>query len=55
MTKYKDEKWATWNLTLGWPTQGIWPPCSSGDDINSVDRAPSGDGKDKHNNKSISI
>ncbi|KAL4483877.1 hypothetical protein ABPG72_006252 [Tetrahymena utriculariae] len=43
MTKFRDEKWATWNLTLGWPTQGIWPPCTSGDDINSVDRTPSGD------------
>lgn len=43
MTKFKDEKWATWNLTLGWPTQGIWPACSSGDDINSVDRTPTGD------------
>ena len=22
----------------GFPVQGIWPPCSSGDDINAVDR-----------------
>ena len=36
----KDEKWATWNCVIGWPVQGIWPPCSQGDDINAVDRAP---------------
>lgn len=35
---YKDEKWATWTCPIGWPVQGIWPPCASGDDINAVDR-----------------
>lgn len=34
---YKDTEWATWSLILGWPVQGIWPPCASGDDINSLD------------------
>lgn len=34
----KDEKWATWTLIIGWPVQGIWPPCSDGSDINCVDR-----------------
>jgi WD40 repeat protein len=34
---YKDTEWSTWNIIFGWPVQGIWPPCSSGDDINSVD------------------
>jgi microtubule-associated protein-like 6 len=38
---YRDEKWATWQTTLGWPVQGIWPPCSDGSDINSVDRSSS--------------
>lgn len=35
----KDEKWATWSVTLGWPVQGIWPECADGTDINSVDRS----------------
>lgn len=34
----KDEKWASWTLIIGWPVQGIWPPCSDGSDINTVDR-----------------
>ena len=38
----KDEGWASWTCTLGWPVQGIWPPCSDGSDINSVKRSPSG-------------
>ena len=38
-TAFKDEKWATWTCTLGWPVQGIWPPCSGGSDINSLDRS----------------
>lgn len=38
-SSYKDEPWATWTLTLGWPVQGIWPPCSSGDDINALQRS----------------
>ena len=29
--------WYTWTCVLGWPVQGIWPPCASGDDINSCD------------------
>ena len=36
---HKDEKWATWNCLVGWPVQGIWPPCSQGSDINAVDRS----------------
>ena len=35
----RDEKWNTWSCTLGWPVQGIYPPCSDGLDVNSVDRA----------------
>lgn len=27
---------------LGWPVQGIFPPCSDGTDINSVDRTKDG-------------
>lgn len=37
-SSFKDEKWATWTCPIGWPVQGIWPPCASGDDINAVDR-----------------
>jgi len=36
----RDVNWATWTCTLGWPVQGIWPPCSDGTDINAVDRSP---------------
>ena len=35
---FKDNDWNTWNIVFGWPVQGIWPRCCSGDDINSVDR-----------------
>ena len=41
-SQLKDVKWATWTCTLGWPVQGIWPPCSDGSDINAVDRSHSG-------------
>ena len=40
--QFKDERWASWNCTIGWPVQGIWPECSDGSDINSVDRHPRG-------------
>jgi microtubule-associated protein-like 6 len=36
----KDEPWASWTCTLGWPVQGIFPPCADGSDINACDRAP---------------
>ena len=39
---YKDEKWFSWTCPIGWPVQGIWPPCASGDDINAVDRDKQG-------------
>lgn len=35
----KEEKWATYTCIFGWAVQGIWPPCSNGLDINSVDRS----------------
>lgn len=35
-TNYKDEEWATWTCTLGWPVQGIWEPGFDGTDINSA-------------------
>lgn len=35
----RDEKWATWTATLGWPVQGIWPSVDDGTDINTVDRS----------------
>lgn len=37
-TSMRDVNWATWTCTLGWPVQGIWPPCSDGTDINAVSR-----------------
>lgn len=37
----KNEKWYTWTCVLGWPVQGIWPPCSDGSDINNLDRSKS--------------
>lgn len=41
-TSVRDEVWATWSCTLGWPVQGIWPAGADGTDINSVDRSPDG-------------
>ena len=37
---HKNETWASWTCTLGWPVQGIFPPCADGSDINAVDRSP---------------
>ena len=37
ISSLRDENWYTWTCVLGWPVQGIWPPCASGDDINSCD------------------
>ena len=41
-TAVRDETWATWTCTLGWPVQGIWPSGADGTDINSVDKSPDG-------------
>ena len=38
----KDETWHSWTCTLGWPVQGIFPPCADGTDINAMDRSPEG-------------
>ena len=35
----RDEQWATWTLTQGWPVQGVYPPFSDGLDVNAVDRS----------------
>lgn len=40
-TALRDEKWASWTASLGWPVQGIWPELADGSDINSVDRSHS--------------
>jgi len=37
ISSFSDTEWATWTCIFGWPVQGIWPECSSGDDINSCD------------------
>ena len=37
----RNERWLTWTCVLGWPVQGIWPPCSDGSDINNLDRSKS--------------
>lgn len=39
---YKDEQWSSWSCTLGWPVQGIFPPCADGSDINACERSPDG-------------
>ena len=41
VTAVKGEQWATMNSKYTWFTQGIWPPCSDGTDINFVDRSNS--------------
>lgn len=33
----RDTRWSTISCKIGWGVQGIWPPCSDGSDINSVD------------------
>jgi WD40 repeat protein len=38
----KDEQWASWTCILGFPVQGIFPPCADGSDINAVARSPDG-------------
>lgn len=38
ISSLRDTEWYSWSCVFGWPVQGIWPPCASGDDINSVDR-----------------
>ena len=39
----KDEKWATYSVKLGWWVQGIFPPATSGNHVNGVDRNHSKD------------
>jgi microtubule-associated protein-like 6 len=38
-TALRNEDWATWTTTLGWPVQGIWKAEMDGSDINMVDRS----------------
>ena len=38
-TAFRDEDWATWTTTLGWPVQGIWKAEMDGSDINMTDRS----------------
>ena len=35
----RDERWKTWTCNLGWPVQGIYPKCTDGTFIHSVDRS----------------
>ena len=37
ISSMRDVEWATWTCVLGWPVQGVWPECASGDDINACD------------------
>ena len=37
ISAFADTEWNTWTCVLGWPVQGIWPECASGDDINACD------------------
>ena len=41
-SQLKDENWGSWTCTFGWWVQGIYPPCSDGTDVNSVDRSSCG-------------
>lgn len=41
VSSLKGEQWSTMNSKYTWFSQGIWPPCSDGSDINTVDRANS--------------
>eukprot|EP00968_Pinguiococcus_pyrenoidosus_P009904 scaffold770_cov255-Pinguiococcus_pyrenoidosus.AAC.57 len=34
----RDALWVSWTCSLGWPVQGIWPPCADGTDVNAVCR-----------------
>eukprot|EP00752_Nemacystus_decipiens_P018632 g16706.t1 len=36
----RDEQWATWSSTIGWPVQGVFPAYSDNTDVNSVDVCP---------------
>ena len=36
----KEEKWDSYNCTVQFGSQGVWPIFSEGSDINSVDLAP---------------
>jgi len=38
-TATRDEEWHTWNVTLGWPVQGIFEQYMDGTDVNAVDRS----------------
>jgi WD40 repeat protein len=37
-TQFRDEQWASYTIKLGWWVQGIFPPATSGDHVNGVDR-----------------
>ena len=37
----RDIDWYTWSCVLGFPVQGIFPPCSDGTDVNSTCRSNS--------------
>ena len=41
-SNYKNETWASWSCPLGWPVQGIFPPCADGSDINACERSMDG-------------
>ncbi|CAN0394099.1 unnamed protein product, partial [Ectocarpus sp. 8 AP-2014] len=33
----RDEPWATWSSTIGWPVQGVFPAYSDNTEVNAVD------------------
>lgn len=41
-TLLTEAEWASWTVTLGWATIGIWGGGMDGTDINAADRSPSG-------------
>jgi microtubule-associated protein-like 6 len=41
-SRLKDVRWASWNCTLGWASQGAWPQAQDGTLITAADRSASG-------------
>lgn len=38
-TQFRNEHWATWTCSLGWPIEGIYSMKTDGSEISSVDRS----------------
>ncbi|EAR94433.2 HELP domain protein (macronuclear) [Tetrahymena thermophila SB210] len=38
-SQLRDEKWQTFTCKIGWPVQGVFPPCTDGSHVNGVSRS----------------